>query len=231
VTLTGRRGDCHLFFFGRTGCRRAATLARCLPQEASQTVAGLGRQGGEPCSAAGPADPGPDEPGIPRGGSGDPGRLPRRDHRDLRAGRPVHRGDLARGDAVRRMAGRRSGRPPAMRGRRLSRVPRRRPGQQARAADVHRRAGRVPGAQAGQAELGRAGRAARCARARAHQGVRRVGAVLRPAAAAVLGPAAPPVPGDGRHRGGDGGRGLRRVAPARLGPGPVARQGLPSGRP
>src|SRR5581483_3156435 len=44
------------------------------------------------------------------------------------------------------------------------------------------------------------------------------------------GPAAPPVPGNRRHRGGDGRRGLRRVASARLGPGPVAREGLPSGR-
>ena len=36
--------------------------------------------------------------------------------------------------------------------------------------------------------------------------------------------------GNRRHRGGDGGRGLRRMAPARLGPGQVARQGLPPGR-
>ena len=42
---------------------------------------------------------------------------------------------------------------------------------------------------------------------------------------------APQVPGDRGHRGGDGGRGLRRMAPARMGPGQVAGQGLPPGRP
>ena len=66
---------------------------------------------------------------------------------------------------------------------------------------------------------------------RAHRGVRRVRAVLRAAADAVLGPAAPQVPRDRRHGGRDGGRGVRRVAPARLGPGPIAGQGLPSRRP
>ena len=88
---------------------------------------------------------------------------------------------MAGRDAVLRMAGGGPGRPPAVRRRRLPRVPRRRPGQQARAADGHQRARGLPGPQAGPAERGRAGRAARRARARAHRGVRRVGP--RPTAA------------------------------------------------
>src|SRR5205085_11581967 len=107
------------FFFGRTACPRAATLARWLTRRLREPVAGLvGRE--EPCSAAAvPVAPGVDEPGIPRGGSRGPGRLPRRGHRDLRAGRSVQRRDLARGDAVRRMAGRGPRRAPALRRRRL----------------------------------------------------------------------------------------------------------------
>ena len=218
------------FFLWRTACPRAASLARWLTRRLRERVAGW-PAGEEPCSAAAaliPVAPGVDEPGIPRGGLG---RLPRRGHGDLRAGRSVQRRALARGDAVRRMAGRGPRRSPALRRRRLSRVPRRRPGQQARPADGGQRARRLARPQAGQAERRRTRRAAGRARTRAHHGVRRVGAVLRAAVAAVLGPDPPQLPGHRRHRGRDGGRGLRRMASARLGPGQVAGQGLPPGRP
>ena len=85
-------------------------------------------------------------------------------------------------------------------------------------------------AQAGQAELGRAGRAAGRQRRRAHCRVRRVGPGVRPQADAGLGPAASPVPGHRGDRGGHGRRCVRRVAPARLGSRQGARQGLPAGR-
>src|SRR6266568_4341054 len=64
----------------------------------------------------------------------------------------------------------------------------------------------------------------------ARQNAAEVGALLRAAAAAVLGPDPPQLPGDRRYRRRDGGRGLRRMAPARLGPGQVAGQELPPGR-
>ena len=83
--------------------------------------------------------------------------------------------------------------------------------------------------EAGPAERGRAGRAVRRPAGRAHRGVRRRRPRLRGPAAVGLGPAPPPVPRPGGDGGRDGGRGRRRVPPARLGPVPRARPGPPPG--
>jgi hypothetical protein len=137
---------------------------------------------------------------------------------------------MAVGHAVFGVAGGGPGRAPAVRRRRLPRVSGRRPGQQAGPAPGHRCARRFARPQAGPAELRRTRRLAGHARPRAHRGVRRIGPGLRKAAASVLGSAAPPLPGSRSHGGRDGRRGVRRVASARVGPGPLAREGLPSRR-
>ena len=157
-------------------------------------------------------------------------RFRRRRDRYLPDLRPVHRVRLDRGVTLPGVAGGRPGRAPAVCGRRLPRVPGRCPGQPPGPAAGPRRGCRGPGPQAGPAERGGAGRAAGRARARAHRGVRQLGAWLRAAAAADLGSAPSPVPGRAGHGGRDGRCGQRGMAPARLGPGPGAGPGLPPGR-
>ena len=129
------------------------------------------------------------------------------------------------------MARRRSGRASALRRRRLPRVPRRRAGQPDGPADGLRPQPGEPGPQAGQAERRRACGAPRRGGSGAHRRVRGRRAGLRRPCPGRLGSAAPPVR---RHRGDrrrHGGRRLRRVAPARLGSGRLAGQGLPAGQP
>jgi hypothetical protein len=126
------------------------------------------------------------------------------------------------------MARRRPGRASALRRGRLPRVPRRRPGQPDGAADGPPSQSRKPGPQAGQAERRRACGAPGRDRSRPHHRVRGRRARLRQPCAGHLGSAAPPVR---RHRGDrwrHGGRRLRRMAPARLGSGRLAGQGLPA---
>ena len=107
------------------------------------------------------------------------------------------------------------------------------PRQPARPADGHRRAPGHPGPQARPAERRRAGGPGRDGtRARAHRGVRRLRPRLRPPDPARSGTCRTTATADTVVTvGGMAGRGLRGVAPARLGPGPGAGQGLPARRP